>query len=238
VTTLFISDLHLDEARAESTREFLALLRGEARSADALYILGDLFEYWIGDDDDAELSRIAAEGLRELADSGVPVHFLHGNRDFLIGGDYASRAGMHLLPETLVVDLYGEPTLLLHGDTLCTDDHVYQAFRRQARDPRWQAAMLSKPLAERRALALGARAESARHMAGLSAEIMDVNPEAVGQAFRTHGVNRMIHGHTHRPAVHETSVDEVARTRVVLGDWYGPASILRVSPSGMALGPV
>src|SRR6185436_882208 len=119
------------------------------------------------------------------------------------------------LPEELVVDLYGAPTLLLHGDTLCTDDHVYQAFRRQARDPRWQAAMLGKPLAERRALALGARAESARHMAGLSADITDVNPDAVRHVFRTHGVQRMIHGHTHRPAVHETTVDDASHTRVV-----------------------
>ena len=232
MATLFISDLHLDEARADGTRRFLHLLAGDARSADALYILGDLFESWIGDNDDAELPRVAAQGLRALVDSGVPVHFLHGNRDFLIGADYGARSGMRLLPETLVVDLYGEPTLLVHGDTLCTDDHVYQAFRRQSRDPRWQAAMLSKPLTERRAIARAARAESARHMAGLSDQIMDVNPDAVRAAFRTHGVRRMIHGHTHRPAVHELEIDGKAHTRIVLPDWYGPASVLSVDATG------
>jgi UDP-2,3-diacylglucosamine hydrolase len=238
VTTLFVSDLHLDEARPESTRHFLELLRGEARSADALYILGDLFESWIGDDDDAELPRIVAGGLRELADSGVPVHFLHGNRDFLLGGAYAAQAGLQLLPETVVVDLYGEPTLLLHGDTLCTDDAVYQAFRRQSRDPRWQAAVLSKPLAERRAMAKAARAESARHMAGLDAEIMDVNADAVRDAFRVHRVRRMIHGHTHRPALHEVDVDGNACQRIVLPDWYGPGGVLRVTANGVTLQPV
>jgi UDP-2,3-diacylglucosamine hydrolase len=234
VTTLFISDLHLDAARAESTQSFLELLRGEARSAEALYILGDLFESWVGDDDDAELARTAAAALRTLSDHGVPIHFLHGNRDFLLGADYAARAGLRLLPETQLIDLYGEPTLLLHGDTLCTDDHVYQAFRRQSRDPRWQAAMLAKPLVERRALARAARAESARHMAGLGSEIMDVSADAVRDAFRTHGVRRMIHGHTHRPAIHELDIDGRKHTRVVLADWYGAASVLRVDSSGIS----
>ena len=238
MTTLFISDLHLDEARADSTRRFLELLRGEARAADALYILGDLFEYWLGDDDDAELPRIAAEGLRGLAESGVPVRFVHGNRDFLLGPDYAARSGMALLPECSVLDLYGQPTLLLHGDTLCTDDHVYQAFRRQSRDPRWQAAVLAKSITERRAMARAARTESARHMAGLEADIMDVNAAAVGEAFRAHGVRRMIHGHTHRPAVHAVDVDGRSCERVVLPDWYGPGGVLRVDASGVTLGPV
>ena len=235
VTSLFVSDLHLDAGRADSTRQFLDLLAGEARGADALYILGDLFESWIGDDDDAELAGIVVRALRDLADAHVPIFFVHGNRDFLLGEDYAARAGLQLLPEASVVALYGEPTLLLHGDTLCTDDHVYQAFRRQSRDPRWRAAMLARPLPERRALAAAARAESARHMAASSEAIMDVNAGAVASAFRTHGVRRMIHGHTHRPAIHEVDVDGTRCTRIVLGDWYQQGSVLRVSQGNVSL---
>ena len=168
----------------------------------------------------------------------IPVRFMHGNRDFLVARGFCASTGVALVEDPTIVDLYGTRTLLLHGDTLCTDDHAYQAFRRQARDPRWQGAMLARPLAERRALAKAARAESARHMAGLSAELMDVNAEAVREAFRTHGVRRMIHGHTHRPAVHELDIDGQRHTRVVLADWYGPASMLRVAPSGIAQVPL
>ncbi len=224
--TLFISDLHLDDTRPQITDLFASFLAEKARGADALYILGDLFESWIGDDDDAPLARRVAEGLRGLRDSGVPIHFMHGNRDFLLGVDFAERAGMTLLTDPTVVDLHGERTLLMHGDTLCTDDVEYQKFRTLVRNPVWQAQFLGKPLAERRAFAAQARGESRKQTAMKAAEIMDVNPDAVESAMRTHGVRRLIHGHTHRPATHRFDLDGAAAERIVLGDWYEQSSVL------------
>jgi UDP-2,3-diacylglucosamine hydrolase len=226
VATLFISDLHLDEARPHITEEFARLLAGEARSADALYILGDLFESWIGDDDDSPLAAQVATHVRALADAGVPVHFMHGNRDFLLGEDYARRAGMALLPDPTVVELRGQRILLMHGDTLCTDDVEYQKFRSVVRDPHWQRAFLAKPLAERRAFAAMARGESSRQTATKQAEIMDVNEQAVLAAVRAHSVRTLIHGHTHRPATHRITVNGQIAERIVLGDWYEQGSVL------------
>ncbi|MBP9535083.1 MAG: UDP-2,3-diacylglucosamine diphosphatase, partial [Pseudoxanthomonas sp.] len=160
MSTLFVSDLHLDPARPEITALFLRFLQREAASADALYILGDLFEAWVGDDDPSSTGQQVADGLRRLADAGVPVYFVHGNRDFLVGQDYAGRAGMRILPDPAVVSLYGEPVLVMHGDLLCTDDHAYQAFRAQTRDPHWQAMFLAQPLAARQAFAAQARQAS------------------------------------------------------------------------------
>ena len=224
--TLFISDLHLDDARPQITDLFIRFLANEARGADALYILGDLFESWIGDDDDASLANRVAEGLRALRDSGVPIHFMHGNRDFLLGLDYAKRAGMTLLTDPTLVDLHGEHTLLMHGDTLCTDDTEYQKFRTLVRNPVWQSQFLAKPLPERRAFAAQARGESRKHTAMKAAEIMDVNQTAVESALRIHGVRRLIHGHTHRPATHRFELDGEAAERIVLGDWYEQSSVL------------
>jgi UDP-2,3-diacylglucosamine hydrolase len=236
MTTLFISDLHLDDSRPDITAALLALLSGEARNAKALYILGDLFEAWIGDDDDSALSREVAQGLQNLSASGVTLHFMHGNRDFLLGTDYARRCGMHLLDETAVVDLYGTPTLLLHGDTLCTADAGYLKFRAQVRQPVWQTGFLAQSLDARRAFAANARAQSKMHTQAAAMDIMDVTSDAVTDAFRRHAVTRMIHGHTHRPAIHApTDVDGRACQRIVLGDWHRHGSVLRVDASRLQL---
>lgn len=240
MTTLFISDLHLDPARPEITRLFGEFVDNEARDADALYILGDLFEAWVGDDDPSEAGAFVAQRLAALSAAGMPVFFMHGNRDFLLGGEYAQRAGMTLLQDPVVVELEGRHALLMHGDTLCTDDVAYQQFRAQTRDPKWQQAFLSQPLAARVAFAQQARAASQARQgelrdAGTMEAITDVAPDAVDAAFRTHGVDLLIHGHTHRPAVHALEVDGRARTRVVLGDWYEQGSVLRVGPEGMQL---
>lgn len=231
--TLFFSDLHLDDKRPEAFDWLKSLLEGPARSADAVYILGDLFEYWIGDDAVSPMAARLAEMTAALDRSGVSVHFQHGNRDFLLGEEFASGAGMRLMPEAQVVDLYGTPTLLMHGDSLCTDDVAYQAFRSQSRNPAWQAAVLARPVAERIALAKEARTASAEHTGTASMEIMDVNEAAVQQAFAEHGVRRMIHGHTHRPATHRHELtDGTTATRIVLADWYEQGSYLEVTADG------
>lgn len=235
MSTLFVSDLHLDAARPAATDAFLALLAGPARQADALYILGDLFEAWIGDDDHAEPAARVCEALRELGDSGVPVSLMRGNRDFLYGQAMAERCGATLLPDPCVVDLHGTPTLLMHGDLLCTDDQAYQAFRRQVRDPAWQAQFLAQPLQARRAFAAQARAASREHQQGLAESIMDVNAEAVEATMARHGVARLVHGHTHRPAVHDVQVAGAPAQRVVLGDWYDQGSVLWVDAGGLSL---
>ena len=236
MTTLFVSDLHLDAERPRITQLFGAFLEGQARQADALYILGDLFEAWVGDDDPSDTGAFVASKLRALSDAGVPVHFLHGNRDFLLGQDYARRAGMAILPDPVVVPLHGVPTLLMHGDLLCTDDTAYQQFRAQVRDPRWQAQFLAQPLQARLAFAQQARAASRAHQGGLQAAgtmeaITDVSPATVEATLHAYGIDRLIHGHTHRPKVHAHG----GHTRIVLGDWYEQGSVLRVDADGYAL---
>ena len=230
MTTLFISDLHLDPSRPAITELFGRFLDGEARRADALYILGDLFEAWVGDDDPSEAGTFVAARLKALADAGVPTYFIRGNRDFLLGDAYAKRAGMTILPDPAVILLQGEPTLILHGDLLCTDDTAYQQFRAQTRDPRWQAQFLAQPLAARLAFAAQARAASQARYGELAAKGMaetigDVAPATVQDWFTRFGVQRMIHGHTHRPAIHD---EGDGRTRIVLGDWYEQGSALRI----------
>ncbi|HSH43608.1 MAG TPA: UDP-2,3-diacylglucosamine diphosphatase [Arenicellales bacterium] len=234
MTTLFISDLHLSPARPAIAASFFELLQNEARQADALYILGDLFEYWIGDDAAERLGYAPViEQLRALADSGVPLWFMRGNRDFLVGDRFAAATGCGLLADPTVVDLYGEPVLLTHGDFLCTDDVEHQQFRKTVDDPDWQRGFLDKPVEARMQMAEEARAESGRHKDSVSMEIMDVNPDAVRRAFETHDVRLMIHGHTHRPAIHD---DPVAGTRrIVLGDWYEQSSVLRCEPGEQVL---
>ena len=234
MTTLFISDLHLDTERPQVTELFGRFLREEARGADALYILGDLFEAWVGDDDPSETGAFVARELSALAGSGVPVHFIRGNRDFLLGQAYARRAGMAILPDPAVVTLYGEPTLIMHGDTLCTDDVTYQQFRAQVRNPAWQQQFLSQPLAARMAFAQQARAASKAHQAGLQDKgtmeaITDVSPQTVSATLARFGIRRVIHGHTHRPAIHDFEIDGRGHQRIVLGDWYDQGSVLRIS---------
>jgi len=237
MTTLFVSDLHLDPERPAAIELFGRFLDGEARDADALYILGDLFEAWVGDDDPSTAGAFVADRLNSLADSGVPVFFIRGNRDFLLGETYARRAGMTILPDPAVVMLHGEPTLVLHGDLLCTDDTAYQQFRAQTRDPRWQEQFLAQPLVARLAFAEQARAASkARYgelvASGQSETITDVTPATVREWFKRYGIHCMIHGHTHRPAIHD---EGDGNTRIVLGDWYEQGSVLRVDAGGIDL---
>ncbi|GGA69757.1 UDP-2,3-diacylglucosamine hydrolase [Arenimonas soli] len=235
MSLLFVSDLHLDVARPATTRAFLDLLEGDARRAEALYILGDLFEAWVGDDDPGEPGASVCAALKALSESGVPVFLMRGNRDFLYGQRMAERCGATLLPDPCVVDLHGLPTLLMHGDLLCLDDTAYQAFRRQVRDPAWQQGFLAQPLAARQAFAAQARAASREHQQGASESIMDVTPAAVAETMARHGVSRLIHGHTHRPAMHTLYVDERPALRVVLGDWYDQGSMLWLDPDGLRL---
>lgn len=228
--TLFISDLHLEDSRPETSGWLQEFLAGPARTADAVYILGDLFEYWIGDDAVSPTASAVAAETSRLAADGLPIYFQHGNRDFLLGEHYAAQAGLDLLPESLVVDLYGTPTLLLHGDSLCTDDVQYQAFRRQSRDPAWQAAVLAMTVEERITMAKNARDASMEHKDAASTDIMDVNEGAVLQAFEDNRIARIIHGHTHRPAVHQHELGGgVTGTRIVLADWYKAGSYLEVT---------
>lgn len=226
--TLFIADLHLSADRPDITKCFTDFLEHQAPAADALYILGDLFEYWLGDDDVSVFNTTVANAIRKVSDSGTPVFYIHGNRDFLIGKSFAKRAGMTLLPEQHVVDLYGTPTLIMHGDELCTRDVVYQKFRKKARGWWWPRLMLSLPLFVRRKIAEDGRRKSKIKQQGLTQEIMDVTPEEVDLAFERHGVSRMIHGHTHRPAVHEQQLGGRTVKRIVLGDWYEQGSVLVV----------
>ena len=240
MTTLFISDLHLDAERPQITALFGRFLRDEARGAEALYILGDLFEAWVGDDDPSDTGALVASGLRALSDAGTPVYFIRGNRDFLLGEDFARRAGFVILPDPSVVLLHGKPTVLMHGDTLCTDDVAYQAFRTQTRNSDWQARFLAQPLAARLAFAQQARAASKAHQSGLQHSgtmetITDVSPATVADTLARFRIDTLIHGHTHRPAVHELQVDGRDCRRIVLGDWYQQGSVLRVDPDGIQL---
>jgi UDP-2,3-diacylglucosamine hydrolase len=226
---LFISDLHLSPERSEANERFIGFIEGKARDAAALYVLGDLFESWIGDDDIVErFNAVVAGFFAVVARSGTPLYVMHGNRDFLIGERFCRETGAKLLEDPTVVDIGGVPTLLMHGDTLCTDDVDYQAWRAKARDPQFQAMFLSKSLGERRAMTAMLREKSKEMIAGKPAEIMDVNAGAVREAFRHHGVTRMIHGHTHRPGRHELEVDGRRCERWVLPDWYGRGGYLEI----------
>jgi UDP-2,3-diacylglucosamine hydrolase len=231
---LFISDLHLSAERPEANERFIAFIEGKARGAEALYVLGDLFESWIGDDEIVErFNAVVAGFFAALVRSGTPLYVMHGNRDFLIGERFCRETGAKLLQDPTVVEIGGVPTLLMHGDTLCTDDLDYQAWRARTRNPAAQGMFLSKPLAERRAMSAMIREKSKEVIAGKPAEIMDVNAGAVRDAFRKHGVTRMIHGHTHRPGRHELEVDGRRCERWVLPDWYGRGGYLEAA-SGKA----
>jgi UDP-2,3-diacylglucosamine hydrolase len=235
MTTLFVSDLHLDAQHPEITRQFLEFLDGEARQAESLYILGDLFEVWIGDDDpDPEKRRVLA-GLKALTDSGVPCYVMHGNRDFLLGERFCRDTGCRLLEDPTIIHLHGQRVLTMHGDALCTDDHAYQNLRAMVRDPGWQKMFLALSHEQRRALAEQARAGSKAHIAQAMSAIMDVNPQAVTEAMRAADVTLLLHGHTHRPNVHRFDLDGTPAARIVLGDWYDQGSVLRWDEHGFDL---
>jgi UDP-2,3-diacylglucosamine hydrolase len=229
---LFVSDLHLAPERPAEADAFRGLLRGPARDAAALYILGDLFEYWLGDDDPEPFNAGILDAIGALSSSGVPVWFMHGNRDFLLGRRAAARAGMTLLHDPTLVDLFGVPTLLMHGDTLCTDDVAYQRFRAKVRNPAYIRLFLLLPLAVRRRVGLALRGRSEQAKQDKPAAIMDVSPAAVEQALRTYGYPRLIHGHTHRPARHVHELEGQRCERLVLSDWFGRGAYLAVSPGG------
>lgn len=217
---LLCSDLHLSAATPALNAAFVALLEGRARCADRLFLLGDLFELWAGDEDiaDPALQPLVA-ALRALNDAGTEIHLLPGNRDFLLGTGFTAATGAHIHGDWLIADIAGEPTLLLHGDTLCTDDLPYMQFRAMVRNPQWQAAFLARPLAERHAIADDMRQRSKQATAGKGEYLMDANADAIASMFRLHALASMIHGHTHRPALHRHTVDEHDSRRWVLADW-------------------
>lgn len=235
MATLFIADLHLHTEEPAITAGFLHFLDGVAREADALYILGDLFEAWIGDDDPNPLHQRVAAAIRALVDSGVPCYFIHGNRDFLIGKRFARESGMQLLPQEKVLNLYGRNVLIMHGDTLCTDDAGYQAFRAKVHQPWLQTLFLALPLFIRHHVAAKMRAGSRAANSSKSLAIMDVNQQAVIEAMEKHRVQWLIHGHTHRPAVHQLTANDAPAWRAVLGAWHSEGSMIRVSESDVEL---
>jgi UDP-2,3-diacylglucosamine hydrolase len=235
MTTLFISDLHLEPVRPDIGEQFLAFLEDEAVDAAALYILGDFFEAWVGDDDPDPYYASIKKALRQLVNSGVPVCFMHGNRDFMIGERFAEETGVTILPDPYPAEFYGKSVLLSHGDALCTDDSEYQQARQMTRDPEWQAMMLEKPLEVRQAIAAQARQQSKARNAGLPEEIMDVNSDAVELLIAKYDADILLHGHTHRPAIHEVTVGDRRALRIVLGDWYEQGSVLRWDEDGLAL---
>ena len=235
MATLFISDLHIDASRPRINEQFLSFLQVEARGAEALYILGDLFESWIGDDAPDPAQSAAIAGLHTLTLSGVPCFVMHGNRDFLLSSQFCEMSGAELLPDPLIVTLYGESVLVMHGDALCTDDRAYQRLRATVRDADWQRQFLALSVPARRALAGAARAGSQAHTAAMEYAITDVNADSVAMALRAAATSTLLHGHTHRPAIHALQVDGRPRTRIVLGDWYDQGSVLRWDHDGPEL---
>jgi len=232
---LFISDLHLDSAYPDIKQQFLQFIQKDARGSDALYILGDLFEVWLGDDDDNPDHQIIIQQIKELVDQGTPVYIQHGNRDFLLGKQFELHSGARLLPDPQLIDIYGQQALIMHGDLLCTDDTEYQQFRKMVRDPDWQAQTLQLSLEKRKQLAKSIRSQSQQKIKLKADDIMDVNQQAVEQTMSDYTCELLIHGHTHRPAIHKLNVNQVPATRIVLGDWYDQGSVLRCNKQGYKL---
>ncbi|KQB54193.1 UDP-2,3-diacylglucosamine hydrolase [Pseudomonas endophytica] len=232
---LLISDLHLEEERPDITRAFLDFLSQRARSAQALYILGDFFEAWVGDDAMTPYQRSICEALRELSDSGTDVFLMHGNRDFLIGQAFCKAAGCTLLKDPSVIDFYGEPVLLMHGDSLCTRDEAYMRLRRYLRNPVTLWVLRHLPLSTRHALARKLRSESRAQTRMKANDIVDVTPDEVPRIMEHFGVKTLIHGHTHRPAIHKLQIGDLAAKRIVLGDWDKQGWALQVDEHGMQL---
>ncbi len=236
MTILFVSDLHLHASRPAVTDCFLRFLADTASQADALYILGDLFESWIGDDAPGQAGLQVGTALRSLADHGVSCSFIHGNRDFLISRNFAALSGLRLLPDETVIDLHGKRVLLMHGDTLCTDDLAYQRYRRIVHWPPTQALYLALPVSIRNRIEVQLRSRSMAAHGNKPAMLMDVNQQTVVEVMQRHEVSLLIHGHTHRPAIHQfENTQHKAATRIVLGDWYTQGSVLCWTPSGPEL---
>jgi UDP-2,3-diacylglucosamine hydrolase len=231
-TYLFVSDLHLDAALPAAVTQFLDFLNGPALEAQGLYILGDLFEAWVGDDDPEPCRGRVCDALKAYTATGRLGFMVRGNRDFLFGPGFEARTGFTLLPDPVLVELGALRAFVSHGDVLCVDDHAYQELRSVVRNPAWQRRFLALPLQTRRALADAARAGSKAHTGRAQYTVMDVNPTAVRDAFRATGTRLMVHGHTHRPGIHEIDLDGQSATRIVLGDWYEQGSCLRVDASG------
>lgn len=237
MATFFISDLHLSGERPEIISQFIDFLENQAANAEAVYILGDLFEVWVGDDAIPTDMQPVIRSLHTLTSGGTPVFVMAGNRDFLLGNQFEKLTGCTLIDDPTTIDLYGVPTLLLHGDTLCTDDVDYQQFRTMVRDPDWQKEFLSKTIDERISIGKEARQESMALTKEKPEEIMDVNRETVVNTFRSYNAHQMIHGHTHRPAIHQLDIDNRTVRRIVLGDWYDQSSILEVENDVYRLTP-
>ena len=235
MATLFVSDVHLSVERPARVAEFLGFLATDARRADALYLLGDIFDLWLGDDDLPPPHAEVVRAIGAVTRSGVPLYAMHGNHDFLLGEGFARATGCRLLPDPVVVNLYGERVLVSHGDVFCTDDRHYQEWRAFTRNPTAQAVFRTLPMALRRGYAALVRRRARGRTRLKPLEIMDVNPDAVVGAMREYGVRRLIHGHTHRPGVYPVAVDGVAGERVVLGDWYERDSVLAWGPQGYRL---
>jgi len=233
--TYFIADLHLAQNRPDITACFLRFLKNDAVKAQSLYILGDLFEAWIGDDDDSAYLATIAKALTTLSSFGTKIYYIHGNRDFLLGNKYAQKSAMTLLPEVDLIDLYGQEVVIMHGDTLCTRDIAYQKFRLKSRSWWWQTLIKSLPLFLRKKMAADYRKKSAAATATKSQDIMDVTPEEVVNCLESYQSQLIIHGHTHRPAVHELTANNKNAKRVVLGDWYEQGAWLKVTPNTMEL---
>ena len=233
--SFFVADLHLTDERPLASGRFFRFLQEEAAGADALYILGDLFETWIGDDHDEQVALDTARHLKSLVESGTPVFFMHGNRDFMLAERYAAKSGMTLLSDPSLIDLYGVPTLLMHGDTLCTDDTAYLKFRRRIRHPWTQALLARLPHGLRQRLARRVRWRSESAKADKTAEIMDVNSEEVERMLSGQHARRLIHGHTHRPARHTLRLDGHTAERWVVPDWYARWGYVACDPAGCTL---
>ncbi|MDX1433019.1 MAG: UDP-2,3-diacylglucosamine diphosphatase [Gammaproteobacteria bacterium] len=238
MSTLFVSDVHLNDSRPGMVHAFVEFLGSAAREADALFILGDLFDLWLGDDDDRSPHPRICDALARLTASGLPVSVVHGNHDFLLGRQFAARTGCALLGDHTVVDVYGTPVLVMHGDTLCTRDRRYQNYRKVVRNRLVQKLFLSMSFDWRMRKAAGIRSETKKDVALKSDDIMDVTEAAVAEAMRRYRVRHLVHGHTHRPAVHDFELDGQPATRIVLGDWYEQDSVLAWDESGYRLGRV
>ncbi|BCR25016.1 UDP-2,3-diacylglucosamine diphosphatase [Aquipseudomonas alcaligenes] len=234
---LLISDLHLEEQRPDITRAFLHFLQTRARQAEALYILGDFFEVWVGDDGMSPFQHDIARALRELSDAGTRIFLMHGNRDFLIGRAFCREAGCTLLKDPSIVRLNGEPVLLMHGDSLCTLDVGYMKLRRLLRNPLSLFILRNLPLTTRRKLARKLRSESRAQTRMKAREIIDVTPDEVPRIMAEHGVRTLIHGHTHRPAEHTLEVSGQSARRIVLGDWDSQGWALQVDEQGLHQAP-